>query len=102
MPHPERPTLHTSVLGGNIADPNEEDARTPFATRFARDVAVLALLRPLADKRVENVEGRLQTRRIYAPRLVAGTATPAPNAACDKTSQGARRTSARTRSCGSQ
>eukprot|EP00741_Cyanophora_paradoxa_P010306 tig00020519_g9975.t1 len=79
-----RPTLHTSVLGGNIADPNEEDARTPFATRFARDVAVLALLRPLADKRVENVEGRLQTRRIYAPRLVAGTATPAPNAACDK------------------
>eukprot|EP00741_Cyanophora_paradoxa_P023171 tig00021571_g22381.t1 len=84
MPHPERPTLHTSVLGGNIADPNEEDARTPFATRFARDVAVLALLRPLADKRVENVEGRLQTRRIYAPRLVAGTATPAPNAACDK------------------
>eukprot|EP00741_Cyanophora_paradoxa_P014097 tig00020734_g13608.t1 len=57
---------------------------TPFATRFARDVAVLALLRPLADKRVENVEGRLQTRRIYAPRLVAGTATPAPNAACDK------------------
>eukprot|EP00741_Cyanophora_paradoxa_P025034 tig00000331_g24165.t1 len=74
----------TAHLGGNIADPNEEDARTPFATRFARDVAVLALLRPLADKRVENVEGRLQTRRIYAPRLVAGTATPAPNAACDK------------------
>eukprot|EP00741_Cyanophora_paradoxa_P022295 tig00000246_g21524.t1 len=102
MPHPERPTLHTSVLGGNIADPNEEDARTPFATRFARDVAVLALLRPLADKRVENVEGRLQTRRIYAPRLVAGTATPAPNAACDKDVAGARRTSARTRSCGSQ
>eukprot|EP00741_Cyanophora_paradoxa_P014100 tig00000180_g13611.t1 len=91
LTHEAQPTHRVFDLG--------QDA---VATRFARDVAVLALLRPLADKRVENVEGRLQTRRIYAPRLVAGTATPAPNAACDKDVAGGAPHQRENKSCGSQ